>query len=67
MILIPGCVLNCNYGDTCGASTPYSGLQITIVNPADPWVINAKNMVVPGYAEQNLCLHCISNNAVAPY
>ena len=59
---IAGCLLDCNYGDSCGASTtlPIS-YKVSVTNPLDPWEITAPSDEIFGYSD-SLCLRCTSNN-----
>ena len=61
---IDGCVLSCNYGDTCGSSTTIlAAAHVSVTNSVDPWQITVTDNEIGGWPLETICLSCISNNA----
>ena len=59
---IAGCILDCEYGDTCGNAFSDDASQVTVSSAINPWTITASNSNIPGYTK-GMCLQCTSNNA----
>ena len=59
---IDGCIIACSYGDTCGAAL--TGTDVTVTNANSPWEITAKNDIIPGYYNKQMCIQCTVNNAL---
>ena len=46
---ITDCLINCTYGDTCGANFTGDATNVVVTKTIDPWEITASNNNIGGY------------------